>query len=156
MEAGFETFAEVIDFAVMREEEAYEFYRDLSQKATDPFMKSLLSDFAQEELQHKQMLQNLDSGEGIERLFTNITKEVEGLKIAESKDIVEPSPDMDFKQTLSVAMTREDKSCRLYSLLAELSEDNHVSMLFIGLAKEEAHHKLRIEQAYQDFYGAEE
>ena len=156
MEAGFETFAEVIDFAITREEAAYDFYTELSEKADDPFMKSLLSDFAYEELQHKKLLENLADGQSIDRFFGNITREVADMKIADSKETVEPLPDMGFKDVLTVAMKREDKSCRLYSLLAELSEDNHVSMLFIGLAKEEAHHKLRIEQAYQDLYGREE
>jgi rubrerythrin len=49
-------------------------------------------------------------------------------------------------------MKREDKSHHLYSLLAEMSEDETVSLLFIGLAREEAHHRLRIERAYKALY----
>lgn len=50
-------------------------------------------------------------------------------------------------------MKREDKYLKLYSLLGEWTEDDAISLLFVGLAKEEARHRHRIEKAYQSLFG---
>lgn len=152
METGFQTFSEVIAFAVMREEEARQFYTRLAGLAEDAFMKKVFMDFAEEEEKHRHILQTLDAG-GLERIFGNILEPVNNLHLAES----EPGPhaaaeEMDFREALLLAIKREDKSHHLYSLLAEWSDDEEISLLFIGLAREEAHHRLRIERAYKALY----
>lgn len=151
METRFKTFAEVIEFAAMREEEAHEFYTDLAENADDPYLKQLFTDFAVEELKHKNMLTDIDRG-GVERIFKKIIEKVNDLHITESVDDVDPDPNMGFRGALVLAMKREDKSNQLYSLLAELAEDNDISLLFLGLAQEEARHRLRLETAYKNLF----
>jgi len=151
METGFKTFAEVISFAVMREEEAHAFYVDLAQKTTDPFVEQIFKEFANEELKHKKMLLNMD-GRGIEKMFESIVEKLDDLNITEHLQKMAPDPEMDFQQALILAMQREEKSCDLYSLLAELSDDDDLSLLFAAMAKEEARHKLRIERTYKEIY----
>ena len=147
----FKTFAEVINFAVMREEEAYKFYIGLSGKTKDLFMQELFADFAEEELKHKKILKNLDA-HGLERIYGNFTQNMNKLHVAQALEDLIPSPDMDFKELLIIAMKREEKSQHLYSFLAEISDDNDVSVLFVGLAKEEEKHKFRIEKTYKQLY----
>jgi rubrerythrin len=53
---------------------------------------------------------------------------------------------------LILAMKREDKAFELYSLLAEISEDDDLSILFLGLAREEEQHKMKIEQTYKSLF----
>ena len=152
MPEGFQTFAEVIDFAVNREEEAHRFYKDLAQKTDDPFLQQIFKEFAEEEAKHKQVLLDLDS-QGIEHIFNQITDEVKNLNVTAKVNDLAPDAPLDFKQALIFAMQREDKSQKLYSLLGELSEDDTISLLFVGLAKEEARHRYRIEKAYQTLFG---
>ncbi|MCF8035665.1 MAG: hypothetical protein K9K62_02210 [Desulfobacteraceae bacterium] len=152
MQSGFRTFAEVIAFAAEREEAARRFYLELARQTTDTFMKQIFMDFAHEEEKHRETLENLET-EGLERIFANIINPVNDLALAENAPDISPDDDPDFQEALLLAMKREDKSHRLYSMLAENSEDHAVSLLFIGLAKEEAHHKLRIERAYKALYG---
>lgn len=152
MTEGFQTFAEVIEFAVRREEEAHQFYKDLAQKIDDPFLQQLFSEFAEEEAGHKQTLLDLDS-HGIERIFTNITDDVKNLNITSQVNDIVSDAHLNLQQALILAMKREDKSRQLYSLLGELSEDDAISLLFVGLAKEEARHRHRIEKAYQTLFG---
>ena len=135
----------------MREEEAYQFYKDLAGKTGDLFMKELFLDFAEEELKHKRILTGLDV-EGLERIYENVVKKIDDLNVSERILEIVPTPDMDLKDLLVVAMKREEKSQQLYSLLAEASADNDMSLLFIGLAKEEAKHKLRIEKTYKQVF----
>lgn len=151
MQTGFKTFAEVINFAVMREEEAYKFYKDLAQKTGDMFMQEIFTDFAEEELKHQKMLTGLDVT-GLEKIYENIVKKSDDLHVAKNLEAITPAPDVDFKELLVVAMKREERSEHLYSLLAEASADNDISLLFVGLAKEEAKHKSRIEKTYKQLF----
>jgi rubrerythrin len=151
MPNGFKTFAEVISFAVMREDESYRFYMDLSARADDPFIQELFTDFAEEELRHKKTLMNLDVG-GMERIFAGIVHKIDDLNVAKTLAEITPASGMNFKDLLVIAIKREEISQRLYSFLAETTDDNDVSLLFVGLAKEEAKHKLRIEKTYKQFF----
>jgi rubrerythrin len=151
MENGFKTFAEVISFAVMREEESHEFYRDLAEKTTDPFLKPLFADFAREELQHKKMLLTIDA-DALDKMFEKIVKNQDDLGIAKKVENVKPDPQMAFGDALILAMKREDKAFELYSLLAEISEDDDLSILFLGLAREEEQHRTKIEQTYKSLF----
>jgi len=151
MEIGFKTFAEVISFAVMREEQAHAFYVDLAQKTTDPFMQQIFKEFANEELKHKNMLLNMD-GTGFEKMLNSIMEKLDDLNISGHLQNMEPDPEMDFQQALIFAAKREEKSCDLYSVLAEISDDDDLSLLFAAMAKEEVRHKLRIERTYKEIY----
>lgn len=152
MQSGFRTFAEVLAFAAEREEAARQFYLELARQTNDTFMKQIFMDFAHEEEKHRETLENLEA-EGLERIFDNIIKPINDLALAENAPKVSPAGELDFKEALLLAMKREDKSHQLYSMLAETSDDHAISLLFVGLAKEEAHHKLRIERAYKALYG---
>lgn len=151
MPAGFSTFAEVISFAVMREEDAQAFYSNLAEKADDPFMRQIFSEFAQEESRHKQLLENLDI-KAMSRLFDNLTKKIHDIGMLENTPPVSPGTGMSLRDALLLAMKREEKSQNLYSLLAQSTSDNDLSLLFVGLAREEAGHRLRIEKTYQKLF----
>lgn len=153
MESGFKSFAEVIGFALEREDEACLFYSELSDKTEDPLMRMIFKDFAGEEKRHKHRLENLGSEKGIIRLIKGVADPVRDLKVAETLEDVKASPGMSFREALVVAMKREEKSYRLYSLIAEMTDEDEVSLLFAGLAREELRHKLRIEEVYEDLYG---
>ncbi|MCD6585172.1 MAG: ferritin family protein [Desulfobacteraceae bacterium] len=151
MENGFKTFAEVISFAVMREEESYKFYKNLAETTTDPFLQPLFSEFAREELQHKKMLLTIDAS-ALEKMFERIIEKQDDLGIAKKLENVAPNPEMAFADALVLAMKREDKAFELYSLLAEISDDDDLSVLFLGLAKEEEQHRTKIEKTYKSLF----
>ena len=151
MKPGFQSIAEVIEFAVMREEEARQFYLELSRKSPDPFMKQIFMDFAHEEEKHRNTLENLDP-EGLKRLFAHNIGPVNDMDLAPDTPDTPADGDLSFREALALAMKREDKSQQLYSLLAEMSADDTISLVFIGLAREEAHHRRRIERAYKALY----
>lgn len=151
MSAGFTTFAEVISFAVMREEDARAFYNDLAAKMDDPFMRQIFTEFAEEEAKHKQLLESLDI-KTMSRLFGNTLNRIDDMGIPENPAHASPGTGMSIRDALILAMKREEKSRNLYSLLAESTSDNDLSLLFIGLAREEAGHRLRIEKTYRKLF----
>lgn len=151
MKSGFQTFAEVIGFAVMREEESHAFYQNLAQKTKDPFLQTLFNTFAGEELRHKQVLLDLET-DSLDKMLDRILAKQDDLGIAKQMEDVKPDPGMTFGDSLILAMQREDKAFELYSLLAEICEDDDLSILFIGLAKEEEQHRIKIEKTYQSLF----
>ncbi|MDP8238778.1 MAG: ferritin family protein [Candidatus Hatepunaea meridiana] len=143
---NFEIVEEVIDFAIKREEEAYDFYIDLAAKMDRPSMSAVFEDFAREELGHKAKLIAIKESE----FDAPFLKETVDLKIGDYLVDVEPSPGMDFQQALIVAMKQEKAAYKLYTdLAAEVTYENLRDTLLL-LAQEEAKHKLRFEIEYDE------
>ena len=53
------TYEEIINYAIGKEIEAQNFYKDVAAKATDSFIKKMFTDFASEEKKHETMLKNI-------------------------------------------------------------------------------------------------
>ncbi|MBW2703873.1 MAG: ferritin family protein [Deltaproteobacteria bacterium] len=144
----FESVNELLDFAIKEEEGAAAFYSKLASKMDRPWMKKIFEDFAKEELGHKAKLVHIKDGGAV-----SLPKEkVLNLKLGDYLVVDEPSDDMDYQQALVLAMKKEKSAFRLYSDLAEVAEDEALRDLLLGLAQEEAKHKLRFEVEYDDQY----
>lgn len=152
MQNGFTSFADALSFAVMREEESYAFYKKLAEQTTDPFLQTLFNNFAKEELRHKQVLLDIDA-EALEKIFSKIIEKQDDLKATKDTKTAAPGPESTFGDNLILAMNRENKAFELYSLLSEISEDEDLSILFLGLAKEEEQHRIKIEETYHSLFG---
>jgi len=138
---------EILDFAIGQEQQAFDFYTDLSARMERPWMSGIFKGFAQEELGHKRKLEQIKSGK---RLLSSQSKVLD-LKIGDYLVDVEPSKDMDYQQALVVAMKKEKKAFKMYNDLAASTEDTNLQDVFMSLAQEEAKHKLRFEIEYDDY-----
>jgi rubrerythrin len=140
------TVDEILDYAIGQEEEAAAFYANLAQRAEKAGMKDILMDFSREEQSHKDRLVAVKQGE---RTLTP-EQEVVDLKISDYLVEVEASEDISYQDALIVAMKREKAAFRLYSDMAEKVPEGTLREVFVGLAKEEAKHKLFFEAQYDD------
>ena len=137
---------ELLGFAIEKEEEANRFYMDLAGKMDRPAMRQVFQDFAGEELKHKEKLLGVKEG----KLLVSAESKVIDLKIGDYLVVVPPSPDMDYQEALILAMKKEKASFKLYTDLASTTSDNNLQSLLLGLAQEEAKHKLRLEMEYDE------
>ena len=137
--------AEILDFAIGREQDARDFYDGLAQKAKQPAMTEAFLQFAAEELGHKKKLEGIKAGKTLVS-----AKKVLDLKISDYVVDVEPGGDLDYQHALILAMKREKAAFKLYTDLAGSVEDNQLKLTFLALAQEEAKHKLRFEIEYDD------
>jgi rubrerythrin len=137
---------EILDFAIDREQEAHDFYVRLASQATRPGMKQAFTDFAEEEANHKRKLQAIQAGGKLLRSG----EQVPDLGIARYAADVEPDHELDYQEALLLAMKREDAAHRLYTDLAAATRDAELKEAFLGLAHEEAKHKLRFETEYDE------
>ena len=142
----FRNVDDVLDFAIEREEEAAQFYREQADKMNRPETRQVFLDFAQEEFVHKSKLMAIKSGE---LRMSMPQQKVADLKIADYFTATpQVGPYMTYADMLVVAMQREKQSFRLYTDLAEITTDQTLHTTFLALANEEAKHKLRFELEY--------
>ncbi len=137
---------EILDFAIAEEQKAADFYTDLAGKMAKPAMKKIFEGFAREELGHKAKLEAVKGGQ---KLLSSAAK-VADLKIGDYLIEVEADGDLDYQKALIVAMKKEKAAFRLYSDLANKTDDDGIKTILLGLAQEEAKHKLRFEIEYDD------
>ncbi len=137
---------EILDFAIGNEEDAAKFYTELAEKAELASIRKTFEDFAREELGHKAKLLGVKrSGK-----LSAAPKAVLDLKIGDYLVDALPGPNLDVQQALILAMKQEQAAFRLYSDLAEATDDEELRGLLLGLAQEEAKHKLRFEVDYDE------
>lgn len=142
----FKSADQILDFAIRKEEEAAELYRDLAATIDRPDMRKVFESFAAEEMQHKARLIEVKHG----KMILSSEKKIFDLKIGENLVDVKPTPNIDYQHALIFAMKAEKAAFKLYHDLAQATDDGGLRELFLGLAQEEARHKLRFEIEYDD------
>ena len=142
----FDSVEAVLDFAIKNEQGASDFYTGLASKMEKPQMKKIFEGFAAEERGHKAKLEAVKKGK-----IAKLAKDkVLDLKIGDYLVDQKPSASMDYQSALILAMKQEKAAFRLYTDLAGTAQDEEMRDLFLGLAQEEAKHKLRFEIDYDD------
>ena len=144
---------EILDFAIGEEQKASDFYTMLAGKMDKPAMKQIFEGFAKEELGHKAKLEAVKGG----KKLISSSEKVADLKIGDYLIEVEEEDagKLDYQQALIIAMKKEKAAFRLYADLAGATNDAETKDLLLGLAQEEAKHKLRFEVEYDEFVLAE-
>jgi desulfoferrodoxin-like iron-binding protein len=144
--AGFKTSDDVLNFAIVKEQEAEKFYTDWAQKIKDTWIKGIFTDFAKEEHKHMEILVKAKNG----KILKSSEKRIPDLKISDYLVDLSPNSEMDYQQALTIAMKKEKASFKLYSDLAKLSQGTSLYETLLALAQEEAKHKVRLETIYDD------
>ncbi len=145
--AKFSSIEQVLDFAIKQEQNAVDFYYQLSEHAQNPEMKEVFHEFALEEIKHKARLQSIKD----QKLFIMPDDKVADLKIGDYVEGITPAKDMDYRDALIVAMKREKAAFILYTSLANRTKDTDLRNVFESLALEESRHKLRFEVEYDEY-----
>ena len=103
-------------------------------------------DFAEEEKRHKEVLLAVKNGEH----ELTPEQEVLDLKISDYLVEVDATDDISYQDALIVAMKRERAAYELYRDMAEKIPESKLREVFVGLAQEEARHKLFFESEYDE------
>lgn len=137
---------EILQYAISQEEAAAKFYTDLATRMKKPWVRKIFQEYAEEEREHKQKLLAIQEG----KLLQSATGDVFDFKIADYLIDAQPDASMDYREALILAMKTEKAAFKLYSDLAAVSNDPQVKTTLLGLAQEEAKHKLRFELEYDN------
>jgi rubrerythrin len=141
-----DTFEEVIREAIRKEADAAAFYRMAGERVESGINKTFL-DMAAEEEKHRKLLEELDW----ETVENYELKDVPDLEISEFLEDVPFDETMTYQDAIRMAIKNEEKSHNLYLISAKRFADNpKMEKLFKMLAQEEAKHKLKLEEIYDD------
>ena len=136
---------EILEFAIAREVEAYNFYMALADRIESPEIAEVFRDLAKEEVEHKAKLE-------LEVIKTGkILPATEKVTIPEHDYIisdVDSALDMDYKDVLMLGMEKEEASFRTYVNLIPSIHDEESREVLMAIAEEEVKHKLRFETEY--------
>jgi len=141
-----DTVEKILDFAIASEEHAAKFYTNLANKMSREHMKGAFLGFAEEERGHKAKLLAIKDG----KQMLAAEQRVLDLKIGDHLVEVELSAELDYQEALILAMKTEKAAFKLYHDLASATDDPDLKATLLGLAQEEAKHKLRFEIEYDD------
>jgi len=145
---NFKSTQDIINYAIQSEQEAHDFYMELSELVKFNELKIILKQFAAEELGHKQKLSRII----VNTDKTGLTQEsVLDMKMADYHVDIVPKKDMTYQDLLTIAMKKEKGAFKLYTDLANRITDQNIKEIFLGLAQEEAKHKLRFEIEYDEY-----
>jgi rubrerythrin len=144
--ASTESIDKLLDFAISEEQAAADFYTEMAATMTSEWTQKIFQGFAKEEQGHKAKLERIKLGKGN---FSSLA-EVPDLKIGDYLVQGELRADMDYQDALILAMKKEKSAYRLYSDLAQVTDNPEFKNALLSLAQEEAKHKLRFELEYDE------
>jgi len=137
---------EILEFAVNREIEACNFFMALAERVTDPQMRVVFEELAEEELEHKAKLE-LE----IVKLGRTVPSKQQ-TRISQPEQITpddQADLDVNYKDMLMLAMEKEEASFRTYVNLIPNVHDQQSREVLLAIAEEEVKHKLRFEMEYE-------
>ncbi len=141
--AEYESDNEILEFAISREIEAFQFYTALAERMERPQMRKVFEELAKEELEHKANLELeiIKTGQTVATASQDLTADdyhIEG----------EFQFDMGMQQLLQMSIEKEKAAFELYVCLAGKVDDEKSRETLLALAEEEVKHKMRFEYEY--------
>lgn len=139
----------ILQQAIKNEESAYLLYSTAASATRSPHIRDLLQSLAQDEVGHKQRLQEMLAGDPGLIVAAGHEGQIVDLKIGDYLVLEPLSPDADLQTVLIVASKREKGSHDFYAAMAGLTCGVEERKLFEFLAEEELSHKNRVESIYE-------
>lgn len=138
-----EKLSGIIETAIKKEEEAYDFYMGLLEKIKDKDVRHTIQFIAGEEKKHRDFLVDYRDGKYAGEAMR--MSEVVYYKIAEHQEEPEITTDMPSESVYLLAAHREKKSYEFYVDLAELHAEEELRGILLKIANEELKHKEKME-----------
>jgi rubrerythrin len=146
----FESIEQVLDFAIEKEQEAHDFYIDASKIETFSGSQEMLVEFANEEMKHRRLLEEIKAKGYAEGVENYDFKSIKDIKRSDYMDEMAYTPGMGYRDILAIAIKREEKALKLYRALFDQAETENAKSVFKILRQEEAKHKAVLERMYDD------
>ncbi len=138
--------SDILEIAIKREEDAYDFYMDIHSKISDATVKNTLEFIAGEEKKHKAFLVSYRDGNFGEKALR--MSDVVDYKIAEYLEEPEVNENLKAEDIYLVASHREFRSHLFYTELAHLHAEGDPREMLLKMANEELKHKEKMEYLY--------
>jgi len=141
-------FYDIMDFAILKEEEAHHMLLGLCSKVESPDAKKALNRLASEELEHIKVLQKLIAG-GPGNFHASKAK-FEKYQDQEFSDVLKE--DASVKEVLEFTIAKEKDSYLFYNDMARAYKDKETKETLLNLANLEKAHQTRLEKIYYRYF----
>jgi rubrerythrin len=138
----------VIDLAIQKEEEAYDFYMNLRDVVEDNMVKDTLKYLANEESQHKAFL--VQCKEQIACKVGLRPDQTVDYRVAEHLNQPDIKKNINSAEVYLIAANREMNAYNFYTGLANYFPEGPEKALFVRMANEEMKHKEKMEYLYSN------
>ena len=138
-------FNKLIDFAIDQENQAYAFYTAAAEKVTNPGVKKIFQELAQDENGHANLLEMWRNNKALAEVFKI---QILDYKIAETQDMPELSLALKPAEAIAIAMKKEQMAAELYKSLAENAVGQTEKEALESLSKMEMGHKHKLENVF--------
>ena len=139
------TFEDVLDFAILQEKAAQEFYTKLSGEVLDADMQLFYRTLAEEERVHEKKLRELKRYE-----YDLNEPDMKMLKESGYLDAMPVSPEVTLVEAVRYALKKERSARMLYRTLSQMCQRKELAKLFEELAEEEQSHADYFLTEYKD------
>jgi len=139
-----EEYRSILSGAIEKEVEAYSFYRDIGNRVSDPSLKKIFGELAEEERKHRETLEEFLTKPVASFEFD----EAKDYKISETLGLPTMTAEMKPVEGIALAIKKEESSRDMYQELANLSTAPQQKEIFTNLANMESNHKARLEDMY--------
>ncbi len=143
---SFISLQDVIDFAVEREEAAYELYKRAAELTVSPAARKMFEELAHEEATHKDVFARIDPGALDELKVCKLPEATIGHYLKE----VPFHPQMSYQEILTYALKTEESAYQLYKAAAGMTEDAKLQKTLLAFAEVELGHRRKIETLYNE------
>jgi rubrerythrin len=144
----FQTLDDILDFAIVQEIAAQEFYTKLSGEAKTDDMRLFYRTLAEEERAHEKKLRTLKS-----RSFDLTAPDLTELQKSGYLDALPLLPESSLQDVMLYGLKKERSAKMLYKVLAESMQDADLTDLFLLLSEEEAKHADFFRKEYAEVSG---
>jgi len=144
------SFAEIMSYATIAEDNAIAFYQGAAAKASQASVKKFLGELAAMEAEHKRHLEELIRKFEKSKRIPRLHKEIHSLGYAELIKPVALDADASYKDAIEAAMVKEREAVATYEKLAIYVDDPDAKKVFKLLLEEEKKHLRRFETEYDD------
>ncbi len=141
----FHTFEDVLDFVILQEKAAQQFYTKLSGEVLDPVVQLFYRTLAEEEQVHEKKLRALKRYE-----YDLNEPDMELLRESGYLDAMPVAADISLVEAIRYAIKKERSARMLYKTLGQVCQDKKLSELFEELAEEEQGHADYFRTEYKD------
>lgn len=131
----FQTLDDILDFAIVQEIAAQQFYTKLSGESRTDDLRLFYRTLAEEEHTHEMKLRTLKS-----RSFDLAAPDLTQLRQSGYLDALPLSPDSSLQDVMLYGLKKERSAKMLYKVLAESMSRQELTDLFRTLSDEEAKH----------------
>ncbi len=140
------TLEQVISFALEREEEAYQLYKNAAGMSKSTAARKMFESMAAEEARHKEVFGKMSYEKAEE--YKAIT--IPAMNLDKYLVDVEMKPDMTYQQILIFAMKAEENAYQLYTAAADAAQDPELEKVLRVFADVEKGHKVKVEELYEE------